>query len=72
MSLLPLQVSVRQEAAGNAGGDEKVRRKHENRKDVTLESEYDKVKSVDIENWENKRGPRPWEEQEDQPTTAKH
>jgi len=29
MSLLPLQVSVRQEAAGNAGGDEKVRRKHE-------------------------------------------
>nr|ABV82207.1 IP03487p [Drosophila melanogaster] len=43
-----------------------------NRKDVTLESEYDKVKSVDIENWENKRGPRPWEEQEDQPTTAKH
>ncbi|XP_039491140.1 cytochrome c oxidase assembly protein COX16 homolog, mitochondrial [Drosophila santomea] len=43
-----------------------------NRKDVTLESEYDKVKSVDIDNWENKRGPRPWEEQESQPSTAKH
>lgn len=72
MSLLPLQVSVRQEAAGNAGGDEKYGVSMKNRKDVTLESEYDKVKSVDIENWENKRGPRPWEEQEDQPTTAKH
>ncbi|XP_037717163.1 cytochrome c oxidase assembly protein COX16 homolog, mitochondrial [Drosophila subpulchrella] len=42
-----------------------------NRQEVTLESEYDKVKSVDIENWENKRGPRPWEE-ENQPSTAKH
>jgi len=41
------------------------------RQEVTLESEYDKVKSVDIENWENKRGPRPWEE-ENQPSAAKH
>ncbi|KAI8044574.1 cytochrome c oxidase assembly protein COX16 homolog, mitochondrial [Drosophila gunungcola] len=42
-----------------------------NRQEVTLESEYDKVKSVDIDHWENKRGPRPWEE-EGQPSTAKH
>ncbi|KAH8399113.1 hypothetical protein KR215_002425 [Drosophila sulfurigaster] len=32
------------------------------RDEVTLETEYDKVKSIDIENWSNKRGPRPWEE----------
>lgn len=31
-------------------------------KDVTIESEYEKIKSFDIDNWENKRGPRPWEE----------
>lgn len=30
--------------------------------EVTLESEYEKVKTLDIDNWENKRGPRPWEE----------
>ncbi|KAH8311290.1 hypothetical protein KR044_005457 [Drosophila immigrans] len=33
------------------------------RDEVTLETEYDKVKSIDIENWSNKRGPRPWEEE---------
>ncbi|XP_017858904.1 PREDICTED: cytochrome c oxidase assembly protein COX16 homolog, mitochondrial [Drosophila arizonae] len=33
------------------------------RQEVTLESEYDKVKGIDIENWSNKRGPRPWEEE---------
>ncbi|BES87570.1 unnamed protein product [Nesidiocoris tenuis] len=31
--------------------------------EVTLESEYEKIKNMDIDNWENKRGPRPWEEQ---------
>ncbi|XP_058450069.1 cytochrome c oxidase assembly protein COX16 homolog, mitochondrial [Malaya genurostris] len=31
--------------------------------EVTLETEYDKIKSIDINNWENVRGPRPWEEQ---------
>ncbi|KAH8281068.1 hypothetical protein KR054_009717 [Drosophila jambulina] len=41
------------------------------RQEVTLETEYDKVKNVDIDNWENKRGPRPWEE-EGQTTAAKH
>lgn len=34
------------------------------RQEVTLETEYDKVKSIDIENWSNIRGPRPWEEEE--------
>lgn len=29
---------------------------------ITLEEEYEKVKEMDIENWEQKRGPRPWEE----------
>ncbi|XP_067137778.1 cytochrome c oxidase assembly protein COX16 homolog, mitochondrial [Centruroides vittatus] len=29
---------------------------------VTLESEYEKVKEMDIESWENVRGPRPWED----------
>lgn len=29
---------------------------------VTLESEYEKVKEMDIENWQQVRGPRPWEE----------
>ncbi|XP_015586875.1 cytochrome c oxidase assembly protein COX16 homolog, mitochondrial isoform X2 [Cephus cinctus] len=31
------------------------------REEVTLESEFEKVQNVDIENWENVRGPRPWE-----------
>lgn len=34
------------------------------RQEVTLETEYDKVKGIDIDNWSNKRGPRPWEEEE--------
>lgn len=30
--------------------------------EVTLESEYDKIKKdLDIDTWENIRGPRPWE-----------
>lgn len=41
------------------------------RQEVTLETEYDKIQSVDIEHWENKRGPRPWEE-EGLATPAKH
>lgn len=31
--------------------------------DVTLETEYEKIKEIDIEHWDNIRGPRPWEEQ---------
>ncbi|EFA05396.1 cytochrome c oxidase assembly protein COX16 homolog, mitochondrial [Tribolium castaneum] len=31
--------------------------------EVTLESEYEKIKKIDIDNWEQVRGPRPWEEQ---------
>lgn len=31
-------------------------------KEVTLETEFEKIRSMDIEDWENKRGPRPWEE----------
>lgn len=31
--------------------------------EITLETEYEKVKeTLDIENWEQVRGPRPWEE----------
>ncbi|XP_050304040.1 cytochrome c oxidase assembly protein COX16 homolog, mitochondrial [Anthonomus grandis grandis] len=30
--------------------------------EVTLEGEYEKLKSMDIDNWEQVRGPRPWEE----------
>lgn len=29
---------------------------------IILEEEYEKVKEMDIDNWEQKRGPRPWEE----------
>lgn len=32
-------------------------------KHIDVEEEYKKMKtSLDIDNWENKRGPRPWEE----------
>lgn len=31
-------------------------------KEVTLESEYEKIAQIDTSNWENVRGPRPWEE----------
>ncbi|CRK92122.1 CLUMA_CG005741, isoform A [Clunio marinus] len=30
--------------------------------EVTLEKVYEKVKEIDIDHWENIRGPRPWEE----------
>lgn len=30
--------------------------------EVTLESEYEKIKDMDIDNWKQIRGPRPWEE----------
>ncbi|KRT81062.1 hypothetical protein AMK59_5921 [Oryctes borbonicus] len=30
--------------------------------EVTLEKEYEKLKDLDIDNWEQVRGPRPWEE----------
>ncbi|CAH1115474.1 unnamed protein product [Psylliodes chrysocephalus] len=29
---------------------------------VTLESEFEKIKEIDIDNWKQVRGPRPWEE----------
>lgn len=35
--------------------------------EITLESEYEKIKDMDIEHWEQKRGPRPWEEAFDEP-----
>jgi len=28
----------------------------------TLEHEYEKLKKMDIDNWANVRGPRPWED----------
>lgn len=30
-------------------------------KTVTLEDTYEEIQKLDIDNWENKRGPRPWE-----------
>ncbi|XP_055603244.1 cytochrome c oxidase assembly protein COX16 homolog, mitochondrial-like [Uranotaenia lowii] len=30
--------------------------------EVTLETEYEKIKTIDIDNWQNVRGPRPWED----------
>lgn len=32
------------------------------KEDVTLEGEFEKIKELDIEHWDNVRGPRPWEE----------
>nr|CAG4643876.1 EOG090X04DO [Lepidurus arcticus] len=37
------------------------------KEEVNLENVYETIKNVDIEHWENKRGPRPWES--DNPTT---
>lgn len=31
--------------------------------EVTLETEFEKISKIDINNWKNVRGPRPWEEQ---------
>lgn len=30
--------------------------------EVTIETEFEKIKKLDIDNWEQVRGPRPWEE----------
>lgn len=35
-------------------------------KKVTLEDTFEEIKKLDIDNWENKRGPRPWEQTEPQ------
>ncbi|XP_075979489.1 cytochrome c oxidase assembly protein COX16 homolog l(3)neo43 [Anticarsia gemmatalis] len=35
-------------------------------KEVTLENTYEEIQKLDIDNWENKRGPRPWENNEQQ------
>lgn len=39
------------------------------REEVSLEKVYEKTSSLNISDWENKRGPRPWEEGGD---TQKH
>ena len=31
-------------------------------KEVTIDKIYEKVKDLNLDDWENKRGPRPWEE----------
>lgn len=38
--------------------------------EVTLESEFEKLKKLDIDNWTNIRGPRPWESNEQQKESA--
>lgn len=30
--------------------------------EVTLETEYEKTRAMNIDDWEQVRGPRPWEE----------
>jgi len=41
---------------------EKIGVKMKNPGEVTLESEFEKTKKeLNIDEWENKRGPRPWE-----------
>lgn len=30
--------------------------------EVTIDKVYEKVKTLNLDDWENKRGPRPWEE----------
>ncbi|XP_037814427.1 cytochrome c oxidase assembly protein COX16 homolog, mitochondrial [Lucilia sericata] len=30
--------------------------------EVTIDKIYEKVKTLNLDDWENKRGPRPWEE----------
>ena len=41
---------------------EKEFRKRFNPVEVTLESVYESIKDLDLDNWENKRIQRPWEE----------
>lgn len=41
---------------------EKAGVKMKKKGEVTLDTEFEKIKTIDINNWENKRGPRPWEE----------
>lgn len=31
-------------------------------RDISLESVYEEIREMDIDNWKNIRGPRPWEE----------
>ena len=36
--------------------------------EVNLDEEYRRtIEDLDIEHWENKRGPRPWEQQQNNP-----
>jgi len=34
------------------------------KEELRLDRQYEQVAQADIEGWENKRGPRPWEESE--------
>jgi len=36
--------------------------------DISIEKEFAKLQGMDIDTWENKRGPRPWESDEVNPT----
>jgi len=55
--------SLRYEFRKNVTLDPKTLEKYGiEKKKVTLEEEYEKIKEVDIDSWENIRGPRPWEE----------
>ncbi|XP_054712311.1 cytochrome c oxidase assembly protein COX16 homolog, mitochondrial-like [Uloborus diversus] len=40
------------------------------KKKVVLEEEYEEYKKIDIDSWENIRGPRPWEESQQAPKTS--
>ncbi|CAG7721666.1 unnamed protein product [Allacma fusca] len=36
--------------------------KMKKKEEVTMETEFEKIKKLDVDTWENIRGPRPWEE----------
>lgn len=40
---------------------ERIGIRMKSQEEVTLESEYEKIKKIDTTSWENVRGPRPWE-----------
>ncbi|XP_037074537.1 cytochrome c oxidase assembly protein COX16 homolog, mitochondrial-like [Pollicipes pollicipes] len=41
---------------------EKLGIRMKSRQEVRLDQQYQEVQQADIDSWENKRGPRPWEE----------
>ncbi|KAF2900876.1 hypothetical protein ILUMI_05281 [Ignelater luminosus] len=51
----------RQQSAVNPAELKKEGIEVKDRKELTLEAQYEEIKKLDIDNWEQVRGPRPWE-----------